>query len=80
MAEPYLRSQIRWQILNRDVWIPIRVSYTVTVRLSGLVLDVFVCDRQTDGQMDNADRYYSWFPHCGGPANKTDKTVNETYK
>jgi len=29
---------------------------------------------QTDRQMDNADHYYSWYPHCGGPANKHYKS------
>jgi len=26
-------------------------------------------DRWTVGQTDNADHYYSWRQHCGGPAN-----------
>jgi len=29
-----------------------------------------VKDKQTGGQTDNADHYYSWPSHCGGPANK----------
>jgi len=49
-------------------------SFLVTIfRLSRLVSEIFACDRQTDSlrQTDNADHYYSWPPHCGGPANKS---------
>jgi len=41
------------------------LRFIVTVGLSHLVSEIFVCDRQTD----NADHYYSWPPHCGVPAN-----------
>jgi len=40
--------------------------FIVTIGLPRLVSEIFACDRQTD----NADHYYSWPPHCGGPANK----------
>jgi len=35
---------------------------TIGLRLSRLVSEIFACDRQTDGQTDNADHNYSW-PH-----------------
>jgi len=41
-------------------------SFLITICLSRLVSEIFACDRQ----MDNADHYYSWPPHCGRPANK----------
>jgi len=44
-------------------------SLLVTICLSHLVSEVFTCDGQTDRQTDNADHYYSWPPHFGGPAN-----------
>jgi len=45
-----------------------RVS-DVTICLSHLVLEIYVCDRQTDRQTDNADHCHSWPPHCGQSAN-----------
>jgi len=35
---------------------------------------------QRDGRTDNADHYYSWPPHCGGPANNilTTYILHET--
>jgi len=47
-------------------------SSTVTVTLSHLVLYIFTCDTQTDGQTDNVYRLILWLvqsPHTGGPAN-----------
>jgi len=37
--------------------------FLVTIRL---VSEILAFNRQTD----SADHYYSWPPHCGGPANK----------
>jgi len=46
-------------------------SFLVTIRLSRLVSEIFTCDGRMDvGRMDNADSYYSWPPHCDGPANR----------
>jgi len=45
-------------------------SFLVTIRISSLVLEIFVLDRQTA----NMDHSYSWPPHCGGPANKFEET------
>jgi len=32
--------------------------------------DIRVWQTNGDRQTDNTDHYYSWLPHCGGPANK----------
>jgi len=55
------------------VWIG-KPSFLVTTGLSRLVSEIFACDRQ----MDNADHYYSWLPHCGGPANNTAERGQES--
>jgi len=41
-------------------------SFLVTTCLSRLVLEIFVCDRQTD----NVDHYYSWFHTVAGQLTK----------
>jgi len=59
-------------------------SFLVTICLSLLVSEIFACDRQTDKQTDNADHYYRWPPHCGGPAKnvgcKSDGRVATTVR
>jgi len=39
-------------------------TFLVTIHLSRLVSEIFA----RAIQMDNADHYYSWPPHSGGPA------------
>jgi len=35
---------------------------------------------QTERQIDNMDQYYSWPPHCGGPANVTQSiSITNTF-
>jgi len=46
--------------------------FIVTIGLSRLVSEIFACDRQTD----NSNHYYSWPPHCGGPANRVVMLCN----
>jgi len=48
------------------------LSFLVTIRLSRLVSEIFACDRQTDGQTDDADHYYS----CGRPVNNNANDLN----
>jgi len=51
-------------------------SILITIHLSRLDSEIFVCGRQTnrrtDRRTDNADDYYSWPPYCEGPANNHD--------
>jgi len=45
-------------------------SYLSFICLSRLVSEIFACHRQMSRQTDNANHYYSWPPHCSGPAIK----------
>jgi len=51
-------------------------SFLVTIGLSLLVLDIFACDRQTDGRT-NGQRGP---PRCGGPANNRVLDGSFTYE
>jgi len=57
------------------------LSFLVTIGLSRLVSETFMCDRRRDArterQMDNINHYYSWPPHCGGPANQRKVTASK---
>jgi len=53
------------------------LSFTVTMRLSHLVSEIFTCHRQMNEWTDNADHYYNW-PHIANKAKhfKTYKACN----
>jgi len=54
---------------DSESWILISYSrLIVIIALPRLISEIFACDAQTDGQTDNADRYYSCPPHSGGSA------------
>jgi len=48
-------------------------SFLVTIRLSRLVSEMFVRDRQTDGRA-LVGRTTQLHPYCGGPANEVHAT------